>query len=71
LSRPYVKTIILPRQARDKHGESTQKHTVFLQILSTDPPPHAAAAAAQQQPPGDDAQEEAMQAESPHGGSSR
>ena len=25
----YIKTIILPSQARDKHGESTQKQTVF------------------------------------------
>jgi hypothetical protein len=28
----YIKTILLPRQARDKHRESTQKQsTVFLQ----------------------------------------
>ena len=27
----YIQCIILPRQARDKHRESTQKRTVFLQ----------------------------------------
>jgi hypothetical protein len=27
----YIKCIILPRQARDKHRESTQKRDVFLQ----------------------------------------
>jgi hypothetical protein len=31
-SHLYIKCIILPRSARDKHGESTQKKTVFLQI---------------------------------------
>eukprot|EP01046_Picozoa_sp_COSAG06_P058416 COSAG06_NODE_11724_length_1472_cov_1.892935_2_plen_194_part_01 len=30
-SRLYIKMLILPRQARDKHRESTQKQTVFLQ----------------------------------------
>ena len=29
----YIKCIILPRQARDKHRESTQKRDVFLQGL--------------------------------------
>ena len=32
LSRFYVKTIILPTQARDKHRESTQKRRRFVQV---------------------------------------
>jgi hypothetical protein len=32
LSDLYVKLLILPRQARDKHRESTQKTTVLLQV---------------------------------------
>jgi hypothetical protein len=31
LSHLYIKIIILPRQARDKHRETTQKGTVLLQ----------------------------------------
>ena len=31
LGQFYIKTIILPRQARDKHRESTQKRTVLSQ----------------------------------------
>eukprot|EP01046_Picozoa_sp_COSAG06_P026446 COSAG06_NODE_2274_length_7194_cov_81.563073_10_plen_149_part_00 len=31
LSHSYIKCIILPRQARDKHRESTQKSAVFSQ----------------------------------------
>jgi hypothetical protein len=30
----YIKCIILPRQARDKHRESTQKRDVFSQAQS-------------------------------------
>ena len=33
LSRFYMKTIILPRQARDKHIGKTQKKYVFLRLL--------------------------------------
>eukprot|EP01046_Picozoa_sp_COSAG06_P020681 COSAG06_NODE_1523_length_9173_cov_31.694682_3_plen_96_part_00 len=33
LSHLYIKCIILPRQARDKHRESTQKSAVFSQVL--------------------------------------
>ena len=32
LSNFYIKMIILPRQARDKHSESIQKSAVFLQV---------------------------------------
>eukprot|EP01046_Picozoa_sp_COSAG06_P000453 COSAG06_NODE_12_length_35417_cov_270.698992_35_plen_149_part_00 len=31
-SHLYIQMTILPRQARDKHRESTQKETVFLQV---------------------------------------
>jgi hypothetical protein len=31
LSHLYIKTIILPRQARDKHRETLKKMAVFLQ----------------------------------------
>jgi len=34
LSHFYIKTIILPRQARDKHWENSKKHTVLLQTGS-------------------------------------
>jgi hypothetical protein len=34
LSHSYLKTIILPRQARDKHRESTQKDAVFRTFSS-------------------------------------
>ena len=30
----YIKIIILPRQARDKHRENSKKETVLLQIAS-------------------------------------
>jgi hypothetical protein len=30
LSHLYIKTIILPRQARDKHRENSKKNGVFL-----------------------------------------
>jgi hypothetical protein len=33
LSHSFANIIFLPRQARDKHRESTQKHTVFSQGL--------------------------------------
>jgi hypothetical protein len=38
LSHLYIKTIILPRQARDKHRENTQKrcrfpHTAIQQVV--------------------------------------
>jgi hypothetical protein len=33
LSHFYIKMIILPRQARDKHRESTQKSAVFFQLV--------------------------------------
>jgi hypothetical protein len=32
----YIKTIILPRQARDKHRQSTQKELHFSQGVLTD-----------------------------------
>jgi hypothetical protein len=42
----YTKTDILPRQARDKCRESTQKRVAFFAGTSHNPPPAAAAAAA-------------------------
>ena len=33
LSHLYIETIILPRQARDKHRESTQKQHVLLRLM--------------------------------------
>jgi hypothetical protein len=38
LSTFYIKTIILPRQARDKHRENSKKSTVFLQFRLADVP---------------------------------
>ena len=35
LSQLYTKTIILPRQARDKHRENSKKETVFPQANNT------------------------------------
>jgi hypothetical protein len=32
LSHLYIKTIILPRQARDKHRENTKKNAVFRTV---------------------------------------
>ena len=36
LSHLYLNTIILPRQARDKHGESTQKREI-MRFVQGDP----------------------------------
>jgi hypothetical protein len=52
LSHLYVKTIILPRQARDKHRENSKKEAVFPTSLSesssssSPPPPPAFSASA-------------------------
>ena len=35
LSHLYIKCIILPRQARDKHRESTQKRAVFCREFAS------------------------------------
>jgi hypothetical protein len=36
LSHLYIKMMILPRQARDKHRENSKKTTVFLQITGAE-----------------------------------
>jgi hypothetical protein len=47
LSHSYIKPIILPRQARDKHRESTQKKMCrFSHLQLADTQPVAAATAA-------------------------
>jgi hypothetical protein len=48
LSHFYIKTIVLPRQARDKHRENTKKDAVFLTVY-LDRWPHFGSANKRQQ----------------------